>query len=383
MNNKAPVDFNTLRRAFGTDLLGPYKLPPLIIALSVVLFYSENLELQLWSPALVLSFAVSVLTGRLVLLVVRPLVLCAFLAVTLVVAINANLTNLELWRFLFVAAGIATASLIIVRGCNVHATLRWTIFLFVIELSLRLFAGNWMEINVYSVKGSGGFFADSNFTAILLFTLTCACLQVATLKRYLFLLVPLLFLTFSRTAWLMLLFYVLAEKWPRAAIALIVLAVIGYAYVPDLGNVYTLDGSLVSKALIFTSFYHLLTSDPLSLLLGLGRSGAIEAAESLTGTSYSGHTLPGQIVQYGLIITLAFFSVFSWFVAKIISKPFAFLGAIVFGGILGLFPSSYFGLVTIMLAVPLSHQLRVRRDDLSALTTRSSRPGNVPQRVER
>src|SRR6266550_4291447 len=175
---------------------------------SLLLIYDKSGDLQLWSPSLVVCLLCLIMSkeGRELLLDRTNLILLSVVA--LCVIANPSAETKEALRFVYVLGGVSVASRMRI-GCNQRLLLVLLFSLLAIELALRIISGNLSDLDLYSIKGSGGLFADSNFTATIIYAAIVAFIERRELRKYLPTALVFLLLTFSRTGWLIAGFYLL------------------------------------------------------------------------------------------------------------------------------------------------------------------------------
>ena len=311
---------------------------------SLVLVYDATGELFLWSPSLIICVLYLIVSrdGREVLLDRVNLAVLGLMA--LAVAINPSTDSKEIFRFIYVLGGVAFARRMR-EGCHEQLLFVLLFCLLTTELGLRIAHGDFSEVAIYSMKATGGVFADSNFTAVFVFAIIASMIERRDLWRYLPAMMLLLLLTLSRTCWLMAGFYILARKFPKLGAVGIVVGLVFPVFLSGVLETSEADGSLLSKWYIYQTFIDVLRNRPATLLLGVGRSAATELAEEITGTTYSGHTLVGQTLQYGIVVMCGFYYVLCRYTREFVPRPYAFVATLLFGGVIGLAPSSYIGLL--------------------------------------
>jgi len=115
------------------------------------------------------------------------------------------------------------------------------------------------------------------------------------------------------------------------------------AYYPNsLGvDLELIDGSLNTKFYILQSFASFTESDLNTLIFGMGRANE----EVLEVFRWTGHTIFGQIVQFGFLQVLLLVFVLYRYLKIYSSNGDAMFNTILFGGLFSFFPSSYIGLI--------------------------------------
>lgn len=228
---------------------------------------------------------------------------------------------------------------------------------FVFELGLRIMHGNGFG-GLYSIKSTGGLFQDSNFTGLFLAAILAAIFSNYRLSpKYTFSPIRvfsiiffgiLLLLTFSRTSYLFFIFLIITKYSSRlglmALLSLLIIVILTFVQ-PSL-SLDVFDGSLETKRKIFLGFVYLLSGGIESILFGLGRDGAFVLTLDVTGANYAGHTIFGQIVEFGMILTSIYYYTAFLFIKKLYGKEFIFILIPIAGiAITGLSPLSYLGIL--------------------------------------
>ena len=328
----------------------PVSWQQVILILSLTLIYLPNGDLLLFSPAIlisILSFFVFIKYF------VKDFLLSSLLLLSLfVILFNPALELKESARIIFSNGSVYCLRYIRLSSKNAFYPL---VIFFGYELLTRIISGNFSELNIYSIKGSAGLFNDSNFVGLILVYCIAGLLDKEnTNKEYGKIAVFSFFLlaTFSRTAWLMLFAYFISTKSRIIGVLLAVSsAVIPVYLLVNQVDTINIDGSLASKITILQTFIYVLNNAPSSLLWGLGRLVPGEIAESLSGTGYEGHTIYGQITQYGLILNVIFYAIAYQLSKLVVKKPIPYLLSVLVGGFLGLSPTSYFGMTLLVYGV--------------------------------
>lgn len=329
--------------------------PYILIFASFLLIYIDD-ALSIYSPSILVSLSFLILYlmhGRL--LVGSDFFIVLFLF-TLSILMSENQSVKELFRLVYIYGGISLAFYYknISRKLSINTLFLIFFLIFLLDLILRIFiSSDLLNLSVYSIKGGGGLFSDSNYSGLLitiiiieLFERNKRMFTFSILIMFIFLL-----LTFSRTSMLMLIFYFFSIKFEQFSKILLVLlfcALLYLAYFPEIliFDVSLIDGSLNSKYFILQSFAAFTELDIKTLLFGLGRANE----EFLEIYRWTGHTLFGQIVQYGFLqISLLLFLIFKY-LKLYSSEPNAMFKTIFFGGIFSFFPSSYIGLIMLTIS---------------------------------
>lgn len=228
---------------------------------------------------------------------------------------------------------------------NARSIFTLLFYLFVVEVILRFATGLASFGGLYDLKRSV-FFPDTNFVGVVLAPMI-AYICVARSK----LAIPgltLILLTASRTAYIGLLSCIFALRFPRIALVILILSIVLlFAFrAPIFSFLYSLDGSLATKIDIFNNSIAVL-SDPYRIIVGYGKTGILEYAFDESGRQlHVGHTLPGNISQYGLVLPMAVTFYSLRFVPRNFKIPiFVYLMAT---GLSGLFPYAYIGFMIIL-----------------------------------
>ncbi len=322
----------------------------ILLILSLVLIYAPNGELLLYSPAILISVASFIFSIK---VFAKDFALVTLLLVALLIILfNPALELKELARIIFSIGCVYSLKYLTISGKKAFYPM--AIF-FGFELFIRIIAGDFSEISIYSIKGTAGLFADSNFVGLILVYCIVGLLEKEKKDREygkIAFIGLLLMATLSRTAWIMLFCYWVSTKSRLMGIFLVISsAVIPLYFLLNQTDVMSVDGSLASKITILETFLFVLKQDPISLLWGLGRLIPGIISEDLSGTTYQGHTIYGQITQYGLILNVVFYAVAYKLSRLVVKKPFPYMVSILVGGFLGLSPTSYFGLTLLVYGV--------------------------------
>jgi hypothetical protein len=322
----------------------------LLFLASLILIYLPGGDLLLVSPAIFISMLAFVKSIR---RIFRQHALIIYLILTLAItAVIPDQSIKEFARLIFVIGSFFVIKYLNILERDIFYS--FTAF-FIFELAIRVAAGDFSEINLYSIKGSAGLFGDSNFVGLILVYCIAGLIDQESLKTNklkILILVILLVATFSRTAWIMLAAFVISRKSKVIGVVLVAIAALTpvYFFYMEI-DVKDIDGSLSSKIIIFNTFLYTLLNDPTSLLWGLGRTAPGVIAEELSGTTYQGHTLYGQIVQYGIIMNFIFYLVAYKLSKLIVRDSFPLMASALVGAFLGLSPTSYFGIILLVYGI--------------------------------
>ena len=229
---------------------------------------------------------------------------------------------------------------------NSQIMLQLVIWGFFLELILRLMFSWSGVMGLYSLKQSL-IFPDTNFIGVTLgFGLLLAF--VSNVTRANVIIASILLFTASRTAWLAVAAARLGVVSTRAnRCVLFGLIVAPIPLVLMLSEFLSgLDGSLGTKVDIFITILtgSLSTHD---VLFGLGKANVKEFAEVTMGRSvHVGHTLPGNVMQYGLITVLSYLVYTSLFLPR--NYRGVYFTFVLAAGMTGLFPFAYLPLVLLV-----------------------------------
>ncbi|MDH7944928.1 hypothetical protein QGM61_13955 [Pseudohongiella sp. SYSU M77423] len=218
-------------------------------------------------------------------------------------------------------------------------------YLFIFEVVLRFATGLASFGGLYDLKRSF-FFPDTNFVGVVLAPMIayiCVVRSNLTIPGLM-----LILLTASRTAYIGLLSCIFALRFPRIALVVLILSIVVlFAFRgPIFSFLYSLDGSLATKIDIFNNSIAVL-SDPYRIIVGYGKTGILEYAFDESGRQlHVGHTLPGNISQYGLILPMAV----TFYSLRFVPRKFkiAIFVYLMATGLSGLFPYAYIGFMVIL-----------------------------------
>lgn len=315
-----------------------------LIIFSLLLIYVND-SLIIYSPSIIICLMFLLFTKDGIDLLFKPDVLLLLLIFIYVLSSSPFLESKELVRLLFVLGGIALANNLKRRQLYFKHLLYSMYLIFTLDLLLRILVADFNNISIYSLKAGGGIFSDSNFSAIMILSVIIVLLDYPESKKHLIITLIFLLLTFSRTTWIMLIFYFIIRKHKGLSIlSLILFTLFPVLIISTDKDIWNFDGSMRTKILIFEVFFEIFKSDPLSLLTGLGRNPMLNNIEQ----SYAGHTIFGQIVQYGVLITSSFIYLFYRYSKNFSLHSLAFFSTILLGGIISLFPASYVGMIFII-----------------------------------
>jgi hypothetical protein len=225
-------------------------------------------------------------------------------------------------------------------------------FLFLGLVILDLFY-RFVTAQSYTLYGGlkdGLFFIDTNFVALIFMCYLIPIMKkVSKLNLLFYFMLLLSFL--SRTGLAVFLVSYLSK---RVALITIICIVGAFSYL-TFWEASTLpqilkDGSLLTKFLILKTSIAIASTDPSALFWGYGKIGVATAVEGLTmhnGKGYTvGHTLPGLIIELGIIYLSAYFILVNQFIVR--GYRIVFWISMCFAGFIGLFPISYLGICVIL-----------------------------------
>ena len=222
-----------------------------------------------------------------------------------------------------------------------------TMFLtFLVELIFRLGIYGF-SMNIYDYKKSL-LLPDTNFLGLLfvpVFFHLWNKMEVRRRVQAIFL----IFFTMSRTSWLAFIGLMLMRLVKKYIYFFTFLIAIIPWYVIFIFKDFLkeLDGSLSTKVDIYLTLFESKGDIVKILLFGVGKDHAASYGLEMLGKKvYTGHTIPGNILEYGLVNVILIISI----VFNLTPDPYRkfFLFFLVLTGMTGLFPYSYLP-ITIML----------------------------------
>lgn len=317
-------------------------------------------------------------------LVKNASILLAIVVFGLVVTLREEHSVLELGKFLFMCG-----SFMLILHFQSKTKFPFIVLglFFVVELVLRIIHGDTFG-GLYSIKSSGGLFQDSNFTGLFLAAILAAIFSNhRPMRKYTFSPIRvfslvffgvLLLLTFSRTSYIFFFFLIITKYSLRlgllALLATLIITVVTFLQ-PSL-SLGIFDGSLETKRKIFLGFIHLLSAGVEPILFGFGRDGAFEVTQDVAGANYAGHTIFGQIVEFGLILTSLYYYTAFLFIKKLYGNNLVFIlipiSAI---AIIGLSPLSYLGILCFLYyftGKSMGHvQMRISNERVSGVSAKA------------
>ena len=259
---------------------------------------------------------------------------------------NVNINSEIVFKALFSIGAIA--SLKFIKLSSKYAFFPLLLF-FLLELYLRLSHSTVENFSLYSLKGTFFLFFDANYVGVFLASAICGLLMSYDRREdkwKLSALFLLLFLTFSRTSWIVVGIFVLIKKYSKYS-SLIVLSAFLLPFLIEIFSfdVFPIDGSFKTKQLIFHTFFSQLQSNPSSLLFGFlpGDLYLLSWRSQNLDSSYMGHTIFGQILQYGFL-QLALYAATLTYISRYFIKSISpFVRSLFVAGFLGFFPLSFLG----------------------------------------
>lgn len=152
-----------------------------------------------------------------------------------------------------------------------------------------------------------------------------------------------LVLSMSRTAWIGVIATEVFMRLPFRKMLILVIPLLLVVVSLEFEEKFRLlDGSLSTKMDILLGMVHALNFDFTALLWGFGKTNSEIYLSNILGDNvHTGHTIPGNVLQYGLvyvIVSLIFF--LHYIEVQKFKIPFLFF--VVMVGMTGLYPFSYF-----------------------------------------
>jgi hypothetical protein len=211
------------------------------------------------------------------------------------------------------------------------------LFVMFSELIIRILINN---LTFYGFKKSL-IFPDTNFLGIFFVPIVVVCWEFFKISERIKSLLVLI-LTMSRTTWIALVSLSIFYKRRNLTYLAFAFFLLGpfflFSYYSE--ELREIDGSLSTKIDIFLALVSIEENFLKILFFGLGRVEAQEVAADILGRSvYTGHTIPGNIFQYGLVNLFSFVLISISFVNK--KYKLFFLAYLLVTGMTGLFPYSY------------------------------------------
>ncbi len=232
-------------------------------------------------------------------------------------------------------------------------------YVFAVEVFIRFYSGAASFDGLYSLKQSI-IFPDTNFIGVVIAPVVAL---LWSFRHHLFLpSLMLILLTASRTAYIGLLALRFSLAFPIISLIGLISGLIILLVFKDIIFLflYNLDGSLATKIDIFNTSIRLL-SDAQSMLWGYGKNGVLEYAIDETGRQlHVGHTLPGNISQYGVVLPISVLLLSLRFLDAEDRVPFFFYLMAV--GLSGLFPYAYIGFAAIFYKAA---KITIRKNEVS------------------
>ena len=326
-----------------------------LVLLALLLFYS-NYKLVIFSPSIILAVWTVIYFSPW--LLKQKSIIFLILMFLLTVILRPEQGILEFGKFIFMIG-----SFLLIKYFNKPTRFPQLAIasVFLLELFLRIYSADSFS-SMYSIKSSGGMMQDSNFTGLFLAIILSSMIwrqrpkfnwtiNLFELLSFIFFAL-LLLLTFSRTALLFLFFLILSRYSPKTGfIALLFLAFIIIFNFLQPNTLSDIDGSLESKRMIFLGFLSLVNQGIEPILFGVGRDGAFDITSNATNTMFAGHTIFGQIVEFGLVINTIYYLTASIMIVKLYGKNLLFILIPIFAiGLSSLSPLSYLGILCFLYA---------------------------------
>jgi hypothetical protein len=214
-----------------------------------------------------------------------------------------------------VLAAVSPASGLKVSDGALNRTLRLILLFYIVEALIRFLTPDVRAGDefFYAYKYNSYMYGDSNFTALALLALFWLIdnIFLKSFRKFIYLLIVLflILMTFSRAAYMAILFYFLLKKIKskKILISLLTLSALGIYFVFDV--VEFTDASLVTKFEIFNAVAaYNSNSGIFTILFGTGLEKFVE----LEGSKWTGHSIIFFVfVSFGLINSLLFFLILS------------------------------------------------------------------------
>jgi hypothetical protein len=238
---------------------------------------------------------------------------------------------------------------------NCYVFVKSLLIVLSVELLVRiLFFSNFT--NIYGLKSSL-IFPDTNFLGVFFVPIAIVlfkCSQSILLKLKV---ISILLLTASRTTWISfftVMFVYNKSRYFRFLFLSFMVIFPPYIIYLLQDFLVTLDGSLSTKLDIFLPLLYLGDDTIYRLVFGFGKINADLFADAVMERNvYVGHTIYGNILQYGILSLIAYFYLISFFVFK--GYRTIFLIYIFSAGVTGLMPYSYLPLSLIFTRAVLFH----------------------------
>ena len=330
--------------------------PYVALISSLLLIYLDD-ALLVFSPSILISvffLAIYFIHGRLLVGLDFFIVLFLFSSVFF---LTENQSVKELLRVIYIYGGISLAYYYkhLSKELSLKAVFIILFSILILDFLLRIFvSSDFQNLSIYSIKDGGGLYSDSNYSGLLIVVAITELYEKhgKKLNSSILLMLFLLVMTFSRTSLFMLAFYMFSLKYKSISVFTILLSFLALLYLAFYSeqiilNLSVVDGSLNSKYFILQSFGELMREDLGGLLFGLGRTNE----QVLEAYGYTGHTLFGQFVQFGIIQVFLLVYLLYKYLKIYSSNSSALFLTILFGGMFSFFPSSYIGLIVIITAV--------------------------------
>lgn len=230
----------------------------------------------------------------------------------------------------------------------INKSIPFILFIFFVESLYRIYSGLGSGFNFYNFKFNSLLYPDSNFVAINLLILYIFvdkfCSYISGYKIHKILLIFLILLCFSRTVYLIFIFYIFSKnfnflgkksykKWIFIVSSIFVTILGVFLIFNDLYSYIITDGSFLTKLEIFENFTKYFFSDGLTFLFGVGSGNLIDF------TGRESHNLFGLTIEMGVVWIVLIIILFTNFLRE---KNFSWIVmAVLFSGFSSLFPMTY------------------------------------------
>ncbi len=231
--------------------------------------------------------------------------------------------------------------------------INFNILLLVAETAYRVFARYYFhneQGSFYFFKYDSFIYMDSNFTALhtlSIFTFLIFTQHILSVKFYCakwLVLILLILLTFSRTAYLILPLILLIRYYRniniKVKIAFVVLGIFFFGIALDKGFIERIleDESLLSKFCLFEEFFMFLKQEVATVLLGDGSGNLVDII------FLASHNLTGFIMEMGLAYFLFMSLLLGYIIKSFGIKTAVMLLPVFLSGIISLYPLAYMSL---------------------------------------
>lgn len=260
-----------------------------------------------------------------------------------------NLINLA--KFLIVFGGISFAvNIKNNKDLNLYKKI-FFIYLF-LELLIRILLIDKDYLgSIYFLKHSSSIAVDSNFIGALIVSALLGNIENNNKSnKSILILIFFLILTFSRTFYILLILYLLTVRYRFFSIILLIGFILFIIYLSQNQDfARSLDGSLLTKAIIVDLFYEIMVFD-FSFLFGYGRENIelLSYKFSSQDMFYNGHSIFGFISRDGFLFFLIFFIMNLYFFNTYSKTKYLIPICFTTVGFVSLWPVSYFGVIAIV-----------------------------------